>query len=428
MNDLLVYSVKSAVYITIFYLIYYLLLSRDTSYARNRIYILGSVLLSFVLPFVTLYYPENEGMKQIGVWLNEVLITGRQQNVSNSGDPLSGFQGWQSLLTIYIIGMAGFILKLIADLLNLSILIIRHRKDGSNIIRFHSFNTAGFSAMGYIFLNSGLNAEEEREIIKHEENHLRRKHFIDIIFIGITRAFQWFNPVIYLFDRSLRAIHEYQADKECIESGLSVTGYQNLLLKQVLRIRSYSLTNSFSNPSLLRKRMIMMTRKQTPSLASLKVLFVLPAAILTLVAISAFEFSGKSTDKEVSAPLSTIEVIYGEDAYLNNTGDNKDVPFTVVDQMPRFKGGDVELLKYLAVNTRYPRASMEKNIQGRVIVRFCVNKNGSVDRISILKGVDPEIDAEAVRVVSTLPAFEPGRNNGIYVPVWYMVPITFALR
>ncbi|HOU01090.1 MAG TPA: energy transducer TonB [Bacteroidales bacterium] len=103
-------------------------------------------------------------------------------------------------------------------------------------------------------------------------------------------------------------------------------------------------------------------------------------------------------------------------------------PFVVVEEMPMFPGGDAELLAYISAHTQYPEAAKENNIQGRVIVRFCVTSKGTVSQVSVLKGVDPDLDAEAVRVVTTLPAFKPGKQGGKPVPVWYMVPITFTLK
>jgi len=108
--------------------------------------------------------------------------------------------------------------------------------------------------------------------------------------------------------------------------------------------------------------------------------------------------------------------------------DPEATPFVVVEEMPMFPGGDVELLKYIGEHTQYPEIAKENNIQGRVIVRFCVTSKGGVSQVSILKGVDPELDAEAIRVVNTLPAFKPGKQGGKPVPVWYMVPITFTLK
>lgn len=103
-------------------------------------------------------------------------------------------------------------------------------------------------------------------------------------------------------------------------------------------------------------------------------------------------------------------------------------PFVIVEEMPMFPGGDVALLNYIAENTVYPEIAKENNIQGRVIVRFCVTSKGAVNQVSVMKGVDPELDAEAVRVVNTLPTFIPGKQGGKPVPVWFSVPITFTLK
>jgi protein TonB len=103
-------------------------------------------------------------------------------------------------------------------------------------------------------------------------------------------------------------------------------------------------------------------------------------------------------------------------------------PFVVVEEMPMFPGGDAALLTFIAEHTQYPEVAKENNIQGKVIVRFCVTSKGGVDKVSVLKSVDPELDKEAIRVVQTLPAFKPGKQGGKPVPVWYMVPINFTLK
>jgi TonB family protein len=108
-------------------------------------------------------------------------------------------------------------------------------------------------------------------------------------------------------------------------------------------------------------------------------------------------------------------------------GFEEGTPFVVVEEMPMFPGGDSVLLAYISQNTKYPQAAKANGIQGRVIVRFCVTDVGGIDRVSVLRGVDPELDAEAVRVVTSLPKFKPGKQGGKPVNVWYMVPITFAL-
>lgn len=106
----------------------------------------------------------------------------------------------------------------------------------------------------------------------------------------------------------------------------------------------------------------------------------------------------------------------------------KDGAYQKVDVMPVFPGGDVALLKYIGDSTRYPKDAKEKGIQGKVIARFVVKKDGSISDVSILKGVNPSLDNEAMRVIKTLPKFTPGKLNGKKVPVWFMIPITYSLK
>lgn len=106
----------------------------------------------------------------------------------------------------------------------------------------------------------------------------------------------------------------------------------------------------------------------------------------------------------------------------------KEEVFTAVEQMPQFPGGEAELLKYVATHIKYPTMAAENNIQGRVVVKFVVKKDGNVGEVVVLRGKDPDLDKEAVRVVKTLPKFIPGKMNGQAVSVWYTLPINFKLQ
>ena len=101
--------------------------------------------------------------------------------------------------------------------------------------------------------------------------------------------------------------------------------------------------------------------------------------------------------------------------------------FIVVEEMPSFPGGNSVLLKYIADHLVYPGIAAENNIEGKVTIQFCVTPKGGIDKVTILRGVDPELDAEAIRVVKALPKFNPGKQGGVPVPVWFQVPITFQL-
>ena len=186
--------------------------------------------------------------------------------------------------------------------------------------------------MGFIFLNSNLNPSETDEIIRHEQNHLRRKHFFDIIFIELLKAFQWFNPAAFLFDRSIRAVHEFQADQECLNSGIPLINYQNLLLNQIFNTRTFNITNSFSNPSLVRKRMEMMTKRRTSALAAIKLAAVIPMAGIVFLAISAYGEtpSSRQTGTEIKSDLNPL--VYGTDAFNSDSEEFKSEPFVVVEE------------------------------------------------------------------------------------------------
>ena len=148
---------------------------------------------------------------------------------------------------------------------------------------------------------------------------------------------------------------------------------------------------------------------------SLKILSSLTVIILLFVTLS----SCAARKKAVIAPSVTKEKTMSSD---------QEEPFVVVEEMPMFPGGDSTLLAYISHNTKYPETAKINKIQGKVIVRFCVTSIGGVDRISVLRGVNPELDTEATRVIGSLPAFKPGKQGGKPVPVWFMVPIDFSLK
>jgi protein TonB len=135
------------------------------------------------------------------------------------------------------------------------------------------------------------------------------------------------------------------------------------------------------------------------------------------------ELTHTYTDKDVNDTNAVIT-----DAILEPEIPVEIEPVIVAKEMPVFPGGNQALLDYIAKNIKYPEEAIINNIQGKVTLKFVVNTDGSVDRIEILRGVDPLLDQEAIRVVGTLPKFKPGKQNGIPVPVWFMVPVNFQLR
>jgi TonB family protein len=168
----------------------------------------------------------------------------------------------------------------------------------------------------------------------------------------------------------------------------------------------------------------MKTKKLYSKMPIMKLILVLPVLVFML-----FAFLSCAAKKKAAAVHTEIAPPPAPPVKSSESNDDSgEIPYVLVEEMPIFPGGDEALLKYIADNTKYPEASKNQKTEGKVIVRFCVTAKGGVTLISILKSVSPELDAEAVRVVQTLPTFKPGRQSGKDVPVWYMVPITFALK
>ena len=474
MNTFILYMLKSAVYIAGFYIVYFLFLSRDTFYSRNRTYLVSTLLISFILPAITLPLSGDGAVYYFGRTLSEIIISAGGQGEGINGSRLTAGGEGITILQIYLAGVLFFTLKLLADILILSILIIK--KKSGRIIYFSRHNTSAFSAFGYIFINRSAPAEEAESILQHEQNHIDRNHYIDILLLETVIIFQWFNPFVHLVNRSLRAIHEYQADECCLRSGITIVNYQHMLLNNLLQTRLFLSSSSFSNPSLIRKRMLMMTKVRTRGIANIKMLFVIPVAIIMLVIMSAFELNRASVKIGSAGDLSsrkTPEVIISEQQqspagvtepgtlqppppppppppstgnqevkkFIKEAPPEKILPaaekseemvpgeiFTVVEEMPQFPGGDKAIMEFIYENMVYPQRARELSLQGRVIVRFAVTAEGKVSNIMVLRGVDKILDDEAIRVIGLLPVWKPGKQGGKPVNVWYNIPVTFQLQ
>ncbi len=167
----------------------------------------------------------------------------------------------------------------------------------------------------------------------------------------------------------------------------------------------------------------MKTKNNSASQAVQRLLFALVITLLACTIVSSCAARKKSATTKNAVSPSSAQVASQNPVAVSN----KKEPFVVVEEMPLFPGGDTALLSYVAKNTRYPKEAKDKNITGRVVLRFVVNEDGKVSDVTVQRSVDPLLDNEAIRVVSTLPDFKPGKQGGVTVPVYYMLPITFSL-
>ena len=155
----------------------------------------------------------------------------------------------------------------------------------------------------------------------------------------------------------------------------------------------------------------MMTMNKSSRWKTLRALAVVPVIALALLA-----FANPKTD---TAEL--VVVAYNQDKAPQDV-------YKSVEQMPQFPGGEAAMMKYLSQNIQYPPSAAKNNVEGRVILQFVVEKDGQIGEVKIVRSVDPELDAEAVRVIKTMPNFIPGRQDGKPVAVWYTIPISFKLQ
>ena len=437
MIEFLIYDLKVAVLLAVFYMFYRLMLARETFHHVNRIVLLLTAVASFVLPLCVITIHETVVVQRaahVAVGSFQVDAIGEE-----SAMPL-----WQIVLPVlFIIGMVTTLVRILLSLFRI-IRIIRHSElhpqtDGTTICVTGNASLAPFSWMHYIVMNRSDYETSDAAILAHEREHIRLHHSWDLLLVDTLTALQWFNPAIWMLRTDLRAIHEYEADAAVLSQGINARQYQYLLITKAVGFGGYSLANGISH-STLKNRINMMLHTKSDRSRLLKLLALLPIVGIAL-AVNAekvvdvrYEESQKGIAEkkaETAAAFTTTlkyDTIPGETFTAVGTFEpvQGDV-FDVVEEMPQYPGGPQALFKFLGENVHYPAEAEKAGIQGRVIATFVVEKDGSISQPTIVKSVDPLLDAEAIRVISAMPNWIPGKQNGKVVRVKYTVPLSFNL-
>ena len=225
--------------------------------------------------------------------------------------------------------------------------------------------------------------------------------------------------------REVRHNLEYLADNTVIQSGYDSKSYQYHLLGLAHHQSVTTLYNSF-NVLHLKNRIMMMNKKRSQGIVRTKYLIFIPLVGI-LMLLSNIEAVARLTVRLANEATVSNAMVTATDVSSKSREMNEQV-FTVVEKMPSFPGGDAELLKYIATNIKYPKESQDNGEQGRVICSFIVGRDGSVNNPEVLRGVTPLLNEEAVRVINTMPRWNPGMQRGKAVAVKYTVPITFRLK
>jgi len=416
MEPFVIYLIKSAAGLILFYVMYFTFLKNETYFGMNRLYLLSSVILASLLPLLQMPVHSVTTLANLNILMNTLTVTAETQTNTETSE-LSLFQIAAILwATVAIFLFVRFIIRIltIRQMIRRNTMKIQNR---SKIV-FTEDTIAPFSFFRYIFLRKSIRAEIAETIIAHEKAHIKQYHSVDLILLELLHIIQWFNPIVNLYKKSIKETHEFLADREVLDIGTKLLDYQTLILNESLQTTGIQLTNQFNN-SQIKRRIIMMTTKKSTMKSRLKFLLLVPVTAC-LIAFFACNQGKVTNDTDTADTVKTTET--------DTPPATEDEIFEVVDQAPVFGKGDDDLMKYIQKTIKYPKEAKEKGIQGKVFVTFVVNKDGKVTNSKIERSVNEYLDAEALRVISLMPVWNPGSQNGKNVSVRMTLPIQFALQ
>ncbi|MCC8145274.1 MAG: M56 family metallopeptidase [Bacteroidales bacterium] len=436
--DFVLYILKVNLSLVILYGFYSLLFRQDTFFKLKRIILLSVFLVSLIYPFIDI--ASTNGVIREAIETGAIPVyTLPEFIVSESGHTNYAFMPNvpEILLTVYLVGVTLLLCWMFIQLGSICLSIRR-----TEIIRIFNrkiYKSEGlktpYSFFKWILIDPDRYSETElKEIILHEETHVRQWHSLDMFFSELICILCWFNPFVWLIKREIRINLEYLADRRVLDSGCEATHYQFHLLRLSYHKAAAQLTNNF-NVSPLKKRILMMNKKQTSGVGIVKYILFIPIVGILVLSGNCMQAKAGNTSPDAKnsdssemlhSSFNTIDEIE-RDKKESITKDSVDI-YPHVENMPQFPGGQRELMKWLGENIKYPDEAATEGIQGIIVARFVVNSDGSISGIEILRKLHPSLDAEAIRVIKEMPKWEPGTNkDGVAVAVYYALPIRFML-
>ena len=460
MTTFLIYSLQTIVLQVLFLAVFEILFKKETFFKANRFYLLGSLILSLLLPLIQI--PVEAVVHEQAVYqLKEIVIT---KNVSEIYLK-NGLENYSSVFMFYLIGVtffsALFIFK-VGKLLTYIMSAKKSNQNKGNIILVSNSNQA-FSFFNKVFI--GADNQNIDVILKHELVHAKQLHSLDILFIELLKIIFWFNPILYLYHNRIVALHEFEADFKSADSDRKK--YFEVLLCEVLNCNSISFTNNFYNQSLIKKRIVMLQKSKSKKHGVVKYLLAIPVIVLsmTLFSTTVVAQETKKLEQKVekvvekkanpkktetqTAPNSKVVPVYDKEksqiVELSEVRSAeevaKQIPFAVVEEVPMFKGCEgvdksaqfdcfqKEMTNHIKLHFTYPKEAMENNIQGRVQVEYLIDEIGNVEvyRVKGPENAQP-LEEEARRIINLLPQFIPGKEKGKAIAVRHVVPITFRMQ
>ena len=398
MTGLILYIMKSTVYLSVFYLFFMLVMRRTTFFKLNRVAFLVGTLVCLILPFINISLPGNinppltvivnafadsyaESMPMEGV------LVGERGGIMNRISLWELIFGVGAVVSFLITARSYFLMVKMMRMIPVT------RIDNMSV-KIADADIPSFS-WGRSIVISRKDFEGNPAILTHEMMHIRCSHSIDLMLYTLITTLYWFNPVIWIARRELKMLHEYEADEYTINNGIDPTQYQLVLVKKAVGTKRFQLANGFNHSKLI-NRITMMHKNKTNKWMGLAYLVCIPILGLTMCFCS-----------------------QPKDALL----------FADVDEKPMFEGSDANAFAHwVSSRIEYPQECVEAEVSGRVALNFTIGTDGKVTDVKVLKGVHEKLDAEVVRVVKMSPKWTPGKHEGKPVPVSFTFPVVFQLR
>lgn len=429
-----IYLIKINVALMLLYGFYRLTVSRDTFFGLRRLTLWLIYAVALMVPALNLEYwvrdtPTMASMANVyaDTFYPVVIVKAQAPSIT-----------WiDMLLGIYWAGVAVLSLRLVWQLFSIIRLAAISRKQEVEGITVHLLRGEGspFSFFRWVFMYpSTMEGKQLHEVMVHECTHVSGLHSLDTLFSELFSIACWFNPFAWLMKQEVRMNLEYLADESVLSDGNARKSYQYHLLGLAYRQSNEStkIANNF-NLLPLKKRIKMMNKRRTSEIGKAKYLLFAPLAGVLLM-VSNIESVAREIGEqipEVAEVQQKAEQAAEEKVKTKpqtDTTKKKKTWDCMPETMPYFPGGQELMQKYLADNIKYPASAVKAKKQGRVIVTFIVQKDGSITHAKIVRSIDSELDAEALRVVKGMPKWTPGTQFGKPVSVKYTLPVKFSLQ
>ncbi len=410
----------------VLYAFYVASLSKETYYHANRWYLLTAFMLGLFIPFIK--------FSQLGVESFTTTLTAQLPviEITEAGNWIqSNFNLSETLWVIYWSGVAIGLFRLFLGIMGIWKLYsegeLQRSRGYTTVYLDEPIEPFSFFQCLFIHKEHMLNEREWNTLLQHEITHIRHWHSLDRMVMDIIAIFFWFSPMVWMFKKSLKDVHEFEADAHVLRTS-PLMDYGQLLLKyanQPLQ-KSASIGNAFFGTQ-LKRRFIMMAKRPSNEISLLKYLLALPILMLMFFALSCKDAIEDQLGFE-KPQNADKEQIVDYDANALMADENKEDVFVRVEQMPQFPGGEKALLEFIQQNIVYPQEARDAGLEGMVVIQFNVNEDGRLSDAEIARGVGMGCSEEALRVVKSMPDWIPGKQNGKNVKVKFTLPVRFKLK